>query len=174
MRERVLVALGGNVGDRWGRMIRAVRAVAELPDTRVVRVSPVYETSPVGPAQKDFLNAAMEVRTALAPSDLLRRLKKIERALGRRRRHSWGPREIDLDIIFYGDSAGRGEGIDWPHPRFRERKFVLRPLCDVAPEFRDPVTGRTVRVLLRRLTAADQCVRLFKRTLPWKKRPPAP
>jgi 2-amino-4-hydroxy-6-hydroxymethyldihydropteridine diphosphokinase len=167
--ERVFVGLGGNVGNRPARLTAALRALQARPDVRVVRLSPVYETSPVGPQQRDFLNAVAEIRTSLDPAALLAALKSVERSLGRRRRKAWGPREIDLDIVFYGRGAGTAPGLTWPHPRFRERKFVLQPLCDVAPRFRDPVTGLTVRALLRRLKDDDQTVRLFRRSLPWTK-----
>jgi 2-amino-4-hydroxy-6-hydroxymethyldihydropteridine diphosphokinase len=128
----------------------------------------VYETSPVGPRQRWFLNAVAELRTALPPTELLSRLKALERRLGRKRRsRRWGPREIDLDLLFYGRRRLRGRGLVVPHARLRERKFVLRPLADLAPAFRDPVTGLTVRTLLRRLTDPAQTVRLYRR----KRRP---
>lgn len=162
---RVFLGVGGNVGDRRRHLRRAAAAVAALPGTRVVAASAVYETSPVGPRQKDFLNAALEIRTDLAPAALLAALKEIERSLGRRRRVRWGPREIDLDILYWGHRRLRAGGLEIPHPRRLERKFVLRPLLDLSPRFRDPVTGRTLAFHARRLTAPDQRIRLFSQSI---------
>ena len=148
-----------------GHLKGAVEALGFLPRTRVLRRSPVYETSPVGPRQRDFLNAVVEVRTGVPPGDLLRSLKTIERGLGRRRRKKWGPREVDLDILFYGRRCLRSGGLSVPHPRLAERLFVLRPLADLAPRFKDPASGSTVRALLGRLTAPDQSIRVFRKRL---------
>ncbi len=160
--------MGSNVGNRPARLRAAVRALDSLPGTRVVRLSPVYETSAVGPPQRDFLNAVAEIRTELSPSELLVSLKSAERRLGRRRRKKWGPREIDLDFLYFGRRILRGEP-QVPHPRAAGRRFVLRPMADLAPGFKDPSSGRTVSVLLGRLTDPDQSVRLLMRKLPWKK-----
>jgi 2-amino-4-hydroxy-6-hydroxymethyldihydropteridine diphosphokinase len=163
--DRVFVGLGSNVGDRLGKLKAAAGALDGLPSTRVVGRSPVYETSPVGPRQRDFLNAVVEVRTAAEPAEFLRCLQGIERRLGRRRRAKWGPREIDLDILFHGRRRVRAGKLSVPHPRLRERLFVLRPLADLAPRFKDPVSGASVRALLGRLTAPDQRIRVFRKRL---------
>ncbi len=162
---RVFIGLGSNVGDRLRRLRAAVGDLRRLPETSVAGVSPVYETSPVGPRQGNFLNAAAEVRTSLEPLELLRSLKLLESRLGRRRRKKWGPREIDLDILFYGARVVRKGVLRVPHPRLRERKFVLAPLAALAPRFKDPVTGRTLAALARRLTAPDQRIRVYRKTL---------
>jgi 2-amino-4-hydroxy-6-hydroxymethyldihydropteridine diphosphokinase len=158
--ERVFLGLGSNVGPRRSRLRRAARALADLPGTRVVRASSIYETSPVGPAQADYLNAVVEIATALAPMELLRALKKLERDLGRRPRGRWRPREIDLDILFYGRRRVRAPGLVVPHPRWRERRFVLDPLAEIAPRFRDPLRGGTVARARAKLTAPDQRIKL--------------
>lgn len=160
MRFSVLVALGSNVGRREEHLRAAVSALKAWPPVAVRRVSPVYETSAVGSRQRDFLNAALELRTGLAPAALLAALKCLEAALGRRRRRRWGPREIDLDVIFYGSLRTRSEDLEIPHPRWAGRKFVVKPLADVAPGFRDPVSGRSVRRVLDGLTAPSQNVRM--------------
>lgn len=159
-RGRVLVALGSNVGPREGHLRAAVSALRAWPPVDVRRVSPVYETSAVGPRQRDFLNAALELRTGLAPGALLAALKCLETALGRRARRRWGPREIDLDLLFYGSLRKKSDGLEVPHPRWAERKFVLKPLADIAPGFRDPVSGRSVRSVLDGLTAPSQNVKM--------------
>ena len=164
-RDRVFVGLGSNVGDRRGHLRRAVKGLAALPTTRVKALSRVYETAPVGPRQRNFFNAVAELRSNLSPDRLLEELKALERALGRRKRRRWGPREIDLDLILYGARRRRTTTLHLPHPRWRERRFVLVPLMDIAPRFRDPLTGQSVTVLARKLTDPDQWIRLSKRPL---------
>lgn len=141
-KERVFVGLGSNVGNRLRHLHRAAAALSGLAGTRVVKVSPVFKSSPVGPRQRDFLNAAAEIRTALRPHELLRALKSIERRLGRKRRGRWGPREIDLDILFYGRRVIRTRALTVPHRELRRRMFVLKPLSVLAPSPRLPVSGR--------------------------------
>lgn len=159
-RDRVFLGLGSNVGRRGDRLRRAARAIAGLPGTRVRRASSVYETSPVGPRQADYLNAVLEIATALGPRELLRALKALERRLGRRPRGRWRPREIDLDIVFYGRRRVHAPGLVVPHPRWKERRFVVDPLAEIAPRFRDPETGRTVAAIRAKLTAPDQRIKL--------------
>jgi 2-amino-4-hydroxy-6-hydroxymethyldihydropteridine diphosphokinase len=115
------------------------------------RMSPIYETEPEGYAdQGRFLNAVAEGETALTPQEILNVISSIERKLKRPRTIPNGPRTIDIDIIFYGNSVIRTEHLEIPHPRFRERGFVLRPLADLVPDWIDPITGETVRALLAR------------------------
>ncbi len=137
-----------------------------LPGTQVRKLSPVYETSPVGPKQADFLNAAAEISTQLSPADLLKALKKTERELGRRPGTRWGPREIDLDILLYEARVVRSRNLTVPHPGLNARKFALKPLLDLAPRLRHPVSGEPLRKLYRRLTGPGQRIRLYRRR--WK------
>ena len=131
------VGLGANLGDRE-ETIRA--AVAELPD--VVAVSPLRETDPVGVTdQPQFLNGVAALETELAPRELLDVLLAIERRLGRERRERWGPRTIDLDLLLYGDEVIDEDGLKIPHPRLHERRFVLEPLADLAPQLVVPGLG---------------------------------
>jgi 2-amino-4-hydroxy-6-hydroxymethyldihydropteridine diphosphokinase len=130
------------------------QALRALPSARlrILRVSPVYETEPMYLAgQRWFLNLVAEVETDLFPLQLLHRASKIEVELGRRRLAPNGPRSIDIDILLYGNSVVASPTLEIPHPRFRERRFVLAPLADLAPELRDPVTRKTVRELLEEL-----------------------
>jgi 2-amino-4-hydroxy-6-hydroxymethyldihydropteridine diphosphokinase len=159
-RERAFVALGANVGRREDFLRAAVAALRGWQRVAVGKASRVYETSPVGPKQKDFLNAALELRTALPPEALLAALKRLEDALGRKARGRWAPREIDLDLIYHGARRTRTAALELPHPRRLERKFVLRPLADVAPGFRDPVARRAVKRLLDGLTAPSQKIKI--------------
>lgn len=128
---RAFLGVGSNQGDRW----RALRdAVASLPD--VVAVSPVYETEPVGgPAgQGQYLNCVVELETALTPRRLLGICHRLESAADRIRTERWGPRTLDVDILLVGDMVIDQPDLQIPHPRLRERRFVLEPLRDLAPE----------------------------------------
>ena len=138
---RVHVGLGSNVGDRLGSLRAAVAALRTHDDIRVTAASSVYETDPVGPEQPDFLNAAIEIETDLAPQELLHVLKSIEGELGRIPRERWGPREIDLDLLVYGDLVCDEEGLEVPHPRIGGRAFVLVPLEEIAPALEIPGLG---------------------------------
>jgi 2-amino-4-hydroxy-6-hydroxymethyldihydropteridine diphosphokinase len=162
--ERVFVGLGSNVGRRLVFLRRAVRALGRVPGVRVHRVSPVYETAPVGPRQRDFLNAAVELRFTGDPPALLGHLQSIERSLGRRWRKRWGPREIDLDLLFFGQRRCRGT-LQIPHPRWKDRKFVVWPLTDIAARFKDPTDGRSLSHARQKLTGSDQSIRLYGRSL---------
>jgi len=126
------IGLGSNVGDRLEYLRRAL-GVLEAKGIRIVGVSSVYETDPVGPPQPDYLNAVAEVSTALAPADVVRVLKEAETEAGRVQREHWGPREIDLDLLLYGDEAIDEEGVTVPHPELTHRAFVLVPLIEIAP-----------------------------------------
>lgn len=124
---------------------------------QICSVSPVYETAPVGELnQPAFLNAAVEIETALEPLELLNAVKSVENALGRIPRTRWGPREIDIDLVIWGERTFRSETLTLPHPEFRRRCFVLAPLADIAPNARDPETGLRIAELLAREDAQGQ------------------
>jgi 2-amino-4-hydroxy-6-hydroxymethyldihydropteridine diphosphokinase len=144
----VYIALGSNVGDRAAMLERAMAAMNSA-GIRVSRQSSFYVTEPVdAPGQAWFLNAVVEAETSLLPLQLLHALLRIERELGRRRITPHGPRTIDLDILFYGSSVIRSKELQVPHPRLSERRFVLVPLAQIAPEFRHPVVHKSVTQLL--------------------------
>jgi 2-amino-4-hydroxy-6-hydroxymethyldihydropteridine diphosphokinase len=144
----VYIALGSNLGDRAGMLERAIAAMNSA-GISVVRQSSLYVTEPVGaPGQGWFLNAVVEAETSLLPLQLLHTLLKIERELGRRRLTPHGPRAIDLDILFYGSSVIRSRELEVPHPRLTERRFVLIPLAQLAPDFRHPVLHKSINQLL--------------------------
>ncbi len=146
----VFLGLGSNVGDRLRFLQRAAGAIGELPMTNVIRGSAVYETEPVGrKEQPDFLNAVLEIESELSPEELFRLLKEIERELGRVSTGRWGPREIDIDILYAGDHVVNDVRLQIPHNEIAKRRFVLAPLAELAPEFRDPRNGLTVQGLLR-------------------------
>lgn len=146
------IGLGSNLGDRGTYLRAALDELGQVPDIRISGVSPVYETAPVGLVeQPDFLNAVVAVRTCLAPIALLREMQRIEDRLERTRAERWGPRTIDLDLLFYGDADIEEEDLVVPHPRLHERAFVLVPMCDLAPEMVHPRLGRTMRDLCREI-----------------------
>jgi 2-amino-4-hydroxy-6-hydroxymethyldihydropteridine diphosphokinase len=134
--ERIFIGLGTNLGADLDRNLRdAVEAVHSLPGTEVVRVSSFLSSAPWGfTAQPRFLNAVAEIRSELEPPALLQALKKLETELGRVPTHRWGPRVIDFDIILYGARVVDLPQLQIPHPHYREREFVLRPLAEIAPE----------------------------------------
>jgi 2-amino-4-hydroxy-6-hydroxymethyldihydropteridine diphosphokinase len=131
--KRALVALGSNLGDRLRHLRRARRALDRLPGTRVVAVSDVYESAPVGPGrQRPYLNAVAALRTTLKPLSLLVELKRLEAAAGRRPGRRWGPRPLDLDILSYGRLRMRTPLLTLPHPLAARRAFVTVPVADLA------------------------------------------
>jgi 2-amino-4-hydroxy-6-hydroxymethyldihydropteridine diphosphokinase len=150
---RVAVALGSNLGDREAYLRSALAALAS--SVHQLRVSTFHDTAPVGVGpQPTFLNAAAVGETSMSARSLLDTLLAIERDLGRERPFAGAPRTLDLDLILYGETVlDEAPSLIVPHPRFRERRFVLEPLSEIAPDWRDPVTGRTVEELLRNLTA---------------------
>ena len=138
------MGLGSNLGDRWATLREARVALSRVPDTLVTGESDVYQTAPVGgPEQSDYLNQVLELRTGLSPWILLEQLQAIEQELGRERRVRWGPRVIDLDILWYHGFASADGDLQVPHPRMEERRFVLEPLAELAPELVLP-SGSTV------------------------------
>ncbi|MDO8622605.1 MAG: 2-amino-4-hydroxy-6-hydroxymethyldihydropteridine diphosphokinase, partial [bacterium] len=158
--RKTYIALGSNVGDREQFLARAVRSLMDTPPDplprvailRNLRLSPIYETAPVGVTdQPPFLNAVVEGDATLPPEDLLTAVKHIERELGRQPRERWGPREIDLDILHMDGVVRSSDDLTLPHPRMSERAFVLQPLCDLAPELYHPLLHRSAEELLASL-----------------------
>lgn len=147
---RVFVGLGSNLGDRLHFLERAVSALEMLPGSRLLKRSFIYETEPVGlKEQSEFLNMAVELATSLPARELLKELKSIEQTLGRTATNRWGPREIDLDLLYDGNTVLDEEGLHIPHQEISNRKFVLVPLNEIAPDFLDPRLKTTVAALLR-------------------------
>ena len=139
--KTAFLGLGGNLGDRRHTLAQALRAL-DAGEVSVRRVSDVYETAPVGiTRQPEFLNLVAEVETSLAPETLLARCLQIEAELGRVRRERWGPRTIDIDVLWCDVPPVKREQIELPHPRMTERSFVMIPLAEIAPEL--VVNGET-------------------------------
>lgn len=168
----VYVGLGSNVGDRLANLHDAIERIRKL-NLDITRVSSVYETEPVGYSEQPwFLNQVIEakirdsvseVQTVTQAESFLFDLLKIEKAMGRERAFTNGPRVIDLDLLFFGAVAIKDGGeITLPHPRMHERRFVLEPLCEIAPNLTHPVLRRTCRELLARIDDHSR-VRLFEK-----------
>jgi 2-amino-4-hydroxy-6-hydroxymethyldihydropteridine diphosphokinase len=143
------LALGSNRRGRHGSPGETVAAAAAA--LGVERLSRIRATHAVGPAGRAFANAAAILRSPLEPPALLAELKALERRFGRRPGRRWGPRVLDLDIILWSEGSWAGPGLLVPHPEFRRRAFVLEPLAEIAPDWRDPLTGLDIRHLLARL-----------------------
>ncbi len=140
----VFIGIGANLGPVRENFARALRSIEKR--ARVVAVSSLYESDPVGPQdQPKFTNAVVKVETELSPFELLDHLKAVEKEIGRKKTKRWGPRVIDLDIIFYGDLVISTDSLVVPHPRAHERRFVLEPLLEIEPAAWHPVKDMAVR-----------------------------
>ena len=145
----VVIALGSNMVDRESYLSGAVEKLNAVRGCRVKKVSDFIETPPYGVTdQADFLNGCLEMETLMYPHELLDELHRIEKEAGRERIIRWGPRTLDLDIIFYDDMIQQDDDLCIPHVEMHKREFVLKPLCGIAPYKRHPVTGKTVKEML--------------------------
>jgi 2-amino-4-hydroxy-6-hydroxymethyldihydropteridine diphosphokinase len=144
-----VLGLGSNLGNRLGFLREAARHLQR--HAQITAVSALYETDPLGPAQPDYLNAALRLRTALDPLELLELQLRVERASGRERRERWGPRTLDLDLLFIVGQAVDRPGLVVPHRELTRRAFALLPLLDVMPDAADPVSGQPYAELARGL-----------------------
>ncbi len=154
----VYIGFGSNIGNRLKHIQNAIHALSKTEGITLQEISSVYKTEPVGyEEQAAFLNGVAAIQTSLSPLPLLHTLKNIETAIGRQHRIRWGPREIDLDILIYGDLCFQTEKLVVPHPEMHLRRFVLVPLAEIAPNLVHPVFQETIQTLLERL-ADDKSV----------------
>jgi len=156
------IALGSNRRSRHGSPVDTVRAAADALGP--LALSRIRLTPAMGPAGRGFANAAAILERGCEPPELLRELKALERQFGRRTGRRWGPRVLDLDIILWSEGAWASDRLTVPHPDFRSRTFVLEPLAELAPDWRDPLGGLTVRQLLARARAPSPVDRGIPRT----------
>jgi len=159
----VLIGFGGNEGDTETVCRAAVDALGRLEGFRVEAISWLYRTEPIGYTEQQwFVNGVLLGVTILSPEELLTALLDVEKAFGRVPKIRWGPRPLDLDIIFYGDRSIDSPHLIIPHPRAHERRFVLEPAAELCPEFVHPVLGLSVRELLQDPAVQSQDVRRWK------------
>ncbi|RKU09230.1 2-amino-4-hydroxy-6-hydroxymethyldihydropteridine diphosphokinase [Candidatus Poribacteria bacterium] len=148
----VYIGFGSNIDDRLSHIQNAIHALSEAEGITLQKISSLYETEPVGyEEQAKFLNGVVAIETCLSPHTLLQTLKQIETAVGRQHRTRWGPREIDMDILIYGDICLQAPDLVIPHPEMHLRRFVLVPLAEIAPNLLHPVFNQTIQTLLERL-----------------------
>lgn len=148
MTQNIFLLLGSNVGDRHAHL-NAARKLIDQKAGPVLFRSAEYETAPWGKTdQATFLNQALQIETDLSPIDLLQMLKAIEKEVGRRETEKWGPRIIDIDILFYGDQIVDHPDLQVPHPFLPDRRFALRPLAELNPDFIHPILHKTVEEML--------------------------
>ena len=150
------IGFGSNLGNGIRNCRRALEAIGADPRNRLVQCSPLYRTEPVGKRDQGwFINGVAAVETSMPPGELLPFLLSVEDRMGRVRQEKWGPRIIDLDILFYGDMVLDGNSLRVPHPRIRERRFVLIPLKDIAPDLIHPIFRRNISELLSELKSEE-------------------
>lgn len=158
--QPLAIALGSNLGDSKATLTQALEGLDQIEGVTVLCRSGWYVSSPVGPIQPNYLNGCALLNVGLAPEILLDHLLEMENRFGRVRAERWGPRTLDLDLILYGQMQLDTPRLQVPHPRFRERAFVLLPLAEIAPEWIDPVTGNTVQQLVNLLGQCGDIERL--------------
>jgi 2-amino-4-hydroxy-6-hydroxymethyldihydropteridine diphosphokinase len=149
------IALGSNLGDSRQILATALTCLDDTPGIKLMARSQWYLTAPVGPPQPDYLNGCALLNTNLTPPELMQTLLQIETRLGRVRRERWGARTVDLDLLLFDDVILTAPELTIPHPRMRDRAFVMIPLMEIAPNWQDPVTGQSIAVLAQALDRRD-------------------
>ena len=147
------LALGSNMGNKARHIINAFIEIDDLPGTKVKRISQIIKSAPEGgpEGQEDYMNGACIIETELFPEELLKNISQIEKKHGRIRSTKWGPRPLDIDILFYDDLAIETEELTIPHPRMQERLFVLKPLSEIAANFIHPILKKSILTLMREI-----------------------
>jgi len=144
------IGIGSNLGTPGKNCIEAIEKISSTKDIKIISRSSFYQTEPIGEVQQDwFVNSAIKIKTNLSPTHLLSDLLNIESAMGRTREEKWGPRLIDLDLLFYGNLILGKKGLTLPHPEIQKRKFVLIPMSEIAENLIHPTLKKTIKTLLQ-------------------------
>ena len=144
------IGIGSNLGTPGKNCIEAIEKISSTKDIKIISRSSFYQTEPIGEVQQDwFVNSAIKIKTNLSPTHLLSALLNIESAMGRTREEKWGPRLIDLDLLFYGNLILGKKGLTLPHPEIQKRKFVLIPMSEIAENLVHPTLKKTIKTLLQ-------------------------
>lgn len=149
------IALGGNIGDSYQILEAAIETLATTPGIKLQAKSSWYRTKAVGPPQPDYLNGCAILQVTMSPDLLLETLLAIENKFGRVRQERWGARSLDLDLLLYDDLIIDTPHLQIPHPRMKERAFVLIPLAEVAPDWIEPISGCKIRDLVKKVDCCD-------------------
>ncbi len=166
-KARAFIGAGANLGEPARQIRQAQDALRKSPGIKFLGASSLYRTQPVSPVeQPPFINAVFSLEPEIGPRELLALLLEIEQNMGRGRIERWGPRVIDLDLLFFGEEIIKEQGLEVPHPRLHERRFVLAPLAEIAPGFVHPVIKKSVSELLAGLSAGDFWVEKFQAESP--------
>lgn len=152
------IALGSNLGDSLKTLEESIQVLNNKPNVKLLFQSSWYKTKPIGPPQPDYINGCVIIQTSLKPKVLLRTLLDIEQKFGRVRKERWGARTLDLDIILYEELILNCPDLEIPHPRMRERAFVIIPLAEICPDWIDPITKLSVIELKQKSFAEDNSV----------------
>ena len=161
MTHTAYIGIGSNLSNPDKNCIEAINKISEHPDINLAAKSPLYQTEPIGHVEQEwFINAAIKIDTELSPTNLLSTLLNLELEMGRIRQEKWGPRLIDLDLLFYDDLILDQEGMTLPHPEIQKRKFVLVPMNEIAENHRHPALKKTISTLLQEL-ADDSVVKKY-------------
>ena len=162
-KARAFIGAGANLDEPVRQIRQAQDELEKSPGVTLLSASSLYRTQPVGPVeQPPFINAVFSLEPEIGPHDLLSLLLDIEQKMGRVRGERWGPRVIDLDLLFYGEEIIKEQGLEVPHPRLHERRFVLAPLAEIAPDVVHPVIKKSVSELLAGLPPGDFWVEKFQ------------
>ena len=160
--HQVYIGIGSNVGDRKENFLEALNRMTKLPDTKIIKESSLYESEPLGNGKQWYVNGAIQIETRFKPETLLLKFKNIERAMGRKKvKKRWGSRIIDLDILLYDGLILKKKSLRIPHPEMQNRRFVLLPLSEIAPQVIHPELGATISELLINVTD-DKKVHLYR------------
>ena len=146
----IYLSLGSNIGNRKNNLEKALTELSKN-NIRKIKISSFYETEPVGPKQRNFYNVAGKFKTTLTSQDLLKTVKQVESKLGRTKTYHWGPRVIDIDILFYGKQIIKTKNLIIPHKEIKNRAFVLVPMKEIAPNFVHPIYHKTIKRIYNEL-----------------------